>query len=448
MNRTEPPQPPGEVIPANQLGAREAACAQAPNRWIRFLQVLGPGIIVGASDDDPSGVATYAVAGATLGFTTLWTALVTLPMMASVQYIAARVGLVAGQGLGTLLRRHYPPQLGIALAFALAIANSINAGADIGAIGAAINLVNPHIPIIAVIVPVGALLLALQMWGSYRLISSTFKWLALALFAYIAAAFFAHPHWTDVLRGTFIPRIHFTASYITTLVAILGTTISPYMIFWQASQEVEEDIALGRITLRQRQGTTKRELRYAAVDVCAGMIFSNTVMYFIMLTTGATLFVSGHHTIATAADAAQALVPLAGPNAALLLAVGMIGVGALAVPILTASSAYALAGAYGWREGLSLNPARAPQFYGIIAVSTLIGMEINFVGISPVASLYWSAVLNGILAPLLLAVLMHVSNNKAIMGKETNNHLLNWLGGITTAVMGAAAIAFFIFQWH
>jgi NRAMP (natural resistance-associated macrophage protein)-like metal ion transporter len=437
-----------DVIPAVELGAREAASADAPNGFVRLLRILGPGITVGASDDDPSGIGTYAVAGAALGFSTLWMALVTLPMMASVQFISAKIGLITGEGLSAVLRKTYPRWVAISLAIALAIANTINAGADIGAIGAAFNLLIPHVPVAALVIPVGALLLALQMWGSYRIIANTFKWLALALFAYVAAAFFAHPNWGDVLRGTFVPKIELNADFITILVAILGTTISPYMMYWQASQEVEEDIALGRRLLWQRRGSTQTELRYASIDICTGMTFSNLVMYFIILATGATLFASGHHHIETAADAAKALVPLAGPWAEWLLALGLIGAGALAVPVLTASTAYALAGAFGWKEGLHRNPARAPEFYFTIAVGTLIGMEINYVGLSPVSALFWSAVINGVLAPFVLVALMLIANNRKILGEATNGPLLNVLGWATTVAMVGAAVCLFVFWGH
>ena len=264
----------------------------------------------------------------------------------------------------------------------------------------------------------------------------------------MAASFFTHPNWGEALRDTFIPKISLNPNFLTTLVALLGTTISPYMLFWQARQEVEEEIAIGQTRLWQRRGTTRREKRYCLIDIVVGMIFSNVVAYFIILTTASTLFVSGNRHIATAADAAQALVPMAGRGAEWLLAAGMIGAGALAVPILTASSAFALAGAFGWKFGLSERPGRAPQFYGIIAVSTLVGMEINFLGISPVAALFWSAVLNGLLAPLVLAVLMLIGSNRKIMKDSVNGPVVNILGWGTTAVMTLAAVALIISWGH
>lgn len=448
MPRTEVPsqEPEAEAISAAELGAREAACGDSPNGIVRFFRILGPGVTAGASDDDPSGIGTYSVAGATLGFSTLWTALITLPMMATVQYIAARVGLVTGLGLGAILRRYYPPWLAIGVAVALLATNTINAGADIGAIGAAINLLLPHVPVTALVIPIGAILIVLQWWGSYRLIAMVFKWLALALFAYVGAAILSHPNWVEVLRDTFVPHVRLNAAYLTTLVAILGTTISPYMLYWQASQEVEEDIALGRRRLRQRRGTTPTEMRYAAIDIGVGMLFSNVVMYFIIVATGATLFAAGHHQIQSATDAAQALAPLAGRWSQWLLAFGLIGSGVLAVPILTTSSAYALAGALRWKEGLSLDPARAPHFYAVIAGATLVGMELNFAGLGMVAALYWSAVINGFLAPIVLLVVMLVANNRKIMGADVNGLLLN-IGGWTTTIVMAAAAALLLLYW-
>jgi NRAMP (natural resistance-associated macrophage protein)-like metal ion transporter len=263
----------GVVKPASVVGVREAKLRREPNQLMRFFRTLGPGIIVGASDDDPSGIATYAVAGASLGYTTLWTALVTFPMMAVSQFICAKIGLVTGRGLGGVLRMSFPTYIVYPLVFGLVIANTINAGADIGAIAAAINLLI-RINVVALILPVAMAILAMQVWGSYRLNSTIFKWLAFALVAYIGASFFARPDWAAVLRGTFIPHISLSAAYLTTLVAILGTTISPYMFFWQATQEVEEDVEMGRKHLYQRVGTTDAELRYAAWDVNTGMFFS------------------------------------------------------------------------------------------------------------------------------------------------------------------------------
>ncbi|MGI8587667.1 MAG: Nramp family divalent metal transporter [Chloroflexia bacterium] len=405
-----------------------------------FWQVLGPGLITGASDDDPSGIGTYSQAGASLGFATLWLALITFPLMAAVQFICARIGLVSGQGLAGVLRKHYPRALLYPVLAVLLLANTINAGVDIGAIAAAINLIVP-IPIPWMIVPVALLLVALMFWGSYKMIERTFKWLTLALFAYIGAAFFAKPDWGSVLAGTFIPTLRFDSTFLAVVVAILGTTISPYLFFWQASQEVEEETSKGRTTQESREGATREELRVAAWDVDIGMAFSNVVMYFIILATGATLFKAGKTDIQTATDAAQALRPIAGDAAGLLLAVGLIGAGLLAVPVLTGAAAYAVAEGFGWNSGLDERPGRAKQFYAVIAGAMLVGMLINFTGISPVQALFWTAVLNGFLAPPLLVVIMLIANNRKVMGEHVNGRRMNALGWLTTALMFAAAVA-------
>ena len=405
----------------------------------RFLKILGPGLITGASDDDPSGIGTYALAGATLGFSSLWTALVTFPMMAAVQFTCAKIGLVTGAGLAGVIKRHYSKALLYPVVAGLAIANTINAGTDIGAIAAGINLLVP-IPVTAMIVPVAAVIVVLQVWGSYRLIASTFKWLTLALLAYIGAALSARPDLGDVLRGTFVPTLRLEATFLTNLVAILGTTISPYLFFWQASQEVEEEISMGRRTLRARHGATPRELAYAGADVVTGMFFSNVVMYFVILATAATLFNAGQTDIQSATDAAQALRPLAGDAAYVLFAVGLIGAGFLAVPILTGSSAYAIAEALGWKHGLDEKPRRAKLFYAMIVVPTAIGMLVNFAGINPIRALFWTAVINGFLAPPMLVVVMVIANDRRIMGARVNGPVVNGLGWATTAVMFAAAI--------
>jgi NRAMP (natural resistance-associated macrophage protein)-like metal ion transporter len=409
------------------------------NPVTRFLKILGPGLITGASDDDPSGIGTYALAGASLGFSTLWTALVTFPMMTAVQFICAKIGMVTGMGLARVLRRHYSRALLYPVVAGLVIANTINAGTDIGAIAAAVNLLVP-IPVTALVVPIALVILGLQVWGSYRLIARTFKWLTLALFAYIGSALYARPDLGEVLRGTLIPTLSLDARFMTMLVAILGTTISPYLFFWQASQEVEEEISMGRRTLKARRGATDTELRFAGVDVTTGMFFSNVVMYFIILATAATLFKAGQTDIQSAAEAAQALRPLAGDAASALLALGLIGAGFLGVPVLTGSSAYAMAEALGWEYGLDEKPRRAKLFYATIIVPTLIGMLINFVGINPIRALFWTAVINGFLAPPMLVLIMLIANNPRIMGERTNGRCINIAGWATTAVMFAAAI--------
>src|SRR5580765_1690443 len=395
-------------------GTLESRVDEEKNPLKRLLLVLGPGLITGASDDDPSGIGTYTQAGASLGFATLWTAPVTLPMMAAVQFICAKIGMVSGMGLGGVLRKYYPRWVVYAAISLLVIANTINAGTDIGAIAAAINLLIP-IPALALVVPIAVGIVAVQILGSYALISKIFKWLTLTLFGYIVAAFLARPHWGEVLQATLIPTIRFDHVYLMTLVAILGTTISPYLFFWQASQEVEEELQMGRETLAEREGATDREIKIAEIDVDVGMVFASMVFYFVILASAATLHAAGKTDIQTATEAAEALGPLAGGGATVLFALGLIGCGFLAVPVLTGSSAYAIGEACGWNCGLNERLRGAPRFYAIIAASTLVGMLINFLKIPPVKALFWTAVINGVLAPPLIVVLMFVSNNQKIM---------------------------------
>ncbi len=430
------------VHPGRPVDPKAAELRAEKNPLKRLGKVLGPGLITGASDDDPSGIGTYAQAGAQHGFATLWTTVAMLPMMIAVQYMCAKIGLVTGRGLAGVLREHYPRALYPAV-IALVVANTLNAGADISAIAAAINLLVP-IRAIVFIVPVSLGIIALQVFGTYRLIETVFKWLALALLAYVGAALFARPDLLKVLAGTLVPTIRLDPAYIGILVALLGTTISPYLFFWQASQSVEEQISIGRRHLWQRQGATRFELKYALWDTVAGMVFSEVVAYFIILATGATLFVAGKTDIASATDAAQALRPLAGDAAALLLAVGLIGSGVLAVPVLTGAAAYGVSEAFGWRSGLDHKLTRAPQFYAVIIAATLVGMAIDFLGINPITALVLSAVLNGLVAAPLLVLVMLVSNDRAAMGDRVNGRLLNVLGWVTTIVMGVAAIGLIV----
>lgn len=421
-------------------GTAPAKAAKERNPFRRFLGLLGPGLITGASDDDPSGIGTYATAGAALGFATLWTAIITLPLMSAVQFICGKIGMVAGEGLAGVVRRHYPRWLLYPAISLLVIANTINAGTDIGAIAAAFNLLLP-VPPLLLVVPIALIIIVLQIWGSYKLIINIFKWLALTLFAYIAAAILANPPWGKVLAATFVPHLGFDRKYLLTLVAILGTTISPYLFFWEASQEVEEEVQIGRETLKERKGATAAELKTAAMDTNTGMLFCNLVFYFVILATAATLHASHQTEIQSAADAAKALEPLAGAAAKYLFAVGMIGAGFLAVPVLTGSAAYAVGESFGWKKcSLDAKPREARRFYGFIAVSTLVGMLINFLGINPMTALFWTAVINGLLSPPLLVLVMLVSNNRKVMGKHVNGKWTNILGWAATAVMFAAAI--------
>jgi NRAMP (natural resistance-associated macrophage protein)-like metal ion transporter len=421
----------------------ESKLEREKNPIKRALMVLGPGLVTGASDDDPSGIGTYTQAGAAFGFATLWMAPVTLPMMAAVQFICAKIGMVSGMGLADVLRKHYARWVVYGAVSLLVIANTINAGTDIGAIAAAINLLLP-VPALALVVPTAVVILTVQIFGSYALISRIFKWLTLTLFAYIVAAFLARPHWREVLVATVIPTIRFDHQYLMTMVAILGTTISPYLFFWQASQEVEEELSMGRETLEQREGATDQEMKIAKIDVNAGMIFASVVFYFVILASAATLHVAGKTDIQTATEAAEALKPLSSGLATYLFAFGLIGSGFLAVPVLTGASAYAIGEAFGWKCGLDEKLHTAPRFYAVIIASTLVGMLINFFKIAPVTALFWTAVINGVLAPPLLIMIMLVSNNRKIMGQRVNGKLTNFIGWTTAAVMSAAALGMFL----
>jgi len=406
----------------------------------RALRILGPGLITGASDDDPSGIGTYSMAGAALGFATLWTAVLTLPLMVAVQYICGKIGMVSGQGLSAVLKDYYSRKWLYPAVLGLIIANTINAGADIAAIAAAINMFVP-LPILALIFPIALIILVVQIWGSYRLICRTFKWLTLTLFAYIGAAFLATHNWGAVLRATFVPTLGYDHQYLTILVAIFGTTVSPYLFFWQASEEVEEEIDMGRKRLDDRKGATDKELKTAMWDTIAGMIFCNVVFYFVILAAASTLHATGKTSIQSAREAAEALRPVAGNAATLLFALGIIGSGFLAVPVLTSSAGYAVAETLGFRYGLNEKPRQAKGFYGVIALSTIVGVLINFTGINPITALFWTAVINGVVAPPLLMLIMLVSNNKEVMGNRVNNKFTNVIGWTAAAILFLAAAA-------
>ncbi|HEY2002164.1 MAG TPA: Nramp family divalent metal transporter [Acidobacteriaceae bacterium] len=406
-----------------------------------FLDELGPGLITGAADDDPSGISTYSVAGASFGYATLWTALLSFPLMAAVQLMCARLGMVTGCGLASVIRTHYPRWV-LWLACSLVIvANIFNIGADLGGMADAMQMMS-GIRAYYWTPSFAALIIALLMWTSYGTMARVFKWLTLVLFAYVITAFLAHPNWSAVLRATFIPRIQWTRDYLAVLVGILGTTISPYLFFWQAAQEVEEDRQRGKTTVAQRRGSTNKELRIAHKDVITGMLLSNLVMYFLILTTGATLHVHGVTQIETAKQAAEALLPLAGKGAYLLFTLGLVGTGMLAVPVLAGSSAYAIAEAARWRSAsLGARPQRARKFYAVIAIAIVVGLALDFAGFNAVRMLFWSAILNGLLAPPLVVMVVLLTSDRKVMGSRTNSRGMQTLGWICALVMSGAAIA-------
>jgi len=415
----------------------------APRGVRRFFAELGPGLITGAADDDPSGISTYSVAGASFGYAPLWTALFSFPLMTAVQLMCARLGMVTGRGLAGVLRRNYPPWVLWGACSLLIVANVVNIGADLGGMAEATEMVTGINSLVWT--PVYAVLItSLLFWTSYRFIVRVFKWLTSVLFAYVIAAFLAHPDWSAVLRSTFVPHVEWSSAYLATFVGILGTTISPYLFFWQASQEVEEERKRGRTSVAQRKGATDKELRKSRTDVITGMFFSNLVMYFIILTTAATLHAHGQTSITTAQQAAEALKPLAGQGAYLLFTLGLIGTGMLGVPVLAGSAAYAISEASAWRGTLEDKPGPAKKFYAVVAAAMMLGIGLDYFGMDAVKMLFWSAVLNGVLAPPLIILVVLLTSSTKVMGDRVNPAILKWLGWATAAVMGAAAVAMFV----
>ncbi len=404
---------------------------------------IGPGIVTGAADDDPSGIATYAIAGASLGYGLLWVALITAPMMIVVQEMCARIAMVSGRGLAAGMRRVMPLWLLRTLVFLVVAANTLNIAADIAGMSSAAELVT-HVPAGAWAVALGTLLIVIEVFASYRLFASVVKWLCLTLFAYVVAAFVVGVDWFAALRHTFIPELHLDRTWMATFVGFLGTTITPYLFFWQAALEVEEERAHGRVTVAKRRGATEAEIRASRADVASGMIFSNAVCWFIVLTTATTLH--AHHVrITSVRDAAEALRPLAGNGAELLFALGVLGAGLLAVPVLAGSSAYALAETWGWKSaGLDAKPSSARPFYTVIALGIAFGVLVELLRIDTVGMLFWSAVVNGFVAvPLLIGVVI-VGNHGRMMGKWRNGLASNVWMAITIVLMAGAAIGVLI----
>jgi NRAMP (natural resistance-associated macrophage protein)-like metal ion transporter len=409
-----------------------------------LLKSLGPGIITGAADDDPSGIATYSVAGAQLGTSLLWTALLTWPLMAAVQIMCARIGKVTGQGLAANFKQRFPRWLLLVFVVALLVANTINIGADLAGMAdaaAMLSGVNSHWFVIAFALVISWATVRLQ----YKQIANVLKWLVLVLFAYPITAFVVGADWGQVLRDTFVPTIPSSKDQWAMLVAILGTTISPYLFFWQASEEVEEEKADGQTNLVQRRGATAQELELRNIDVGVGAFFSNMVMFFIILATAVTLNRHGITHIETSRQAAEALRPFAGNFAATLFTVGIIGVGFLAIPTLAGSTAYAFAETLGWRQGLNLKLRQARWFYALILVSTGVGVALDFIGINPVKALYWTAVINGLLAPFLLVAILLVAADRKLMQGQPSSRLGWAVVAITTAAMFIAGVAMFVF---
>ena len=418
--------------------------ALPPERKDSWLRKLGPGLITGAADDDPSGIATYSQAGAQFGFNILWTVLFTYPLMVGIQIVSARIGRVSGHGLATNIRRHYPAWLLYGVVSLLLIANTINIAADVSAMGEALKLIiGGSAQLYAVAFGVGSLLL--QVLIPYRRYVRILKWLTLALLAYVATAFVVHIPWSQVLLKALLPQLSWQPTYITTIVAVFGTTISPYLFFWQASQEVEEQLADPQAQpLIKAPQQAQADFSRIKLDTYIGMGFSNLVAFCIILTTAVTLHLHGVTDIQTSAQAATALRPIAGDFAFMLFSAGIIGTGLLAIPVLAGSSAYAMAGAFKWRNSLERTPMQAKQFYGIIIISTLVGIALGFTSIDPIKALFWSAVINGVISVPIMVLMMLMAVRPEIMGQFVITRRLKVLGWLATLMMAAAVAAMLV----
>lgn len=428
-----------------------------------MLKVLGPGLITGASDDDPSGIATYSQAGARFGFNTLWTALITFPLMAGIQEMCARIGLVTSVGLTTTLKKYYPKWLLYLMMLFSIPAIVLNIGADIAGMGAVASLIFPSVKPMIFSVAFTVVLFVLIVFLPYDKIVAFLKYLCLSMFLYIAVPFFTSPNWLKVLHNTFVPTIRFDKDFIEVLVAILGTTISPYLFFWQVSMEAEDvkgakHLILARRRLIRKTGSTenpeKREHSFVSrlikkmqLDVNFGMLLSTLVMFFIILATGTALNANGIKQIDTVEQAAKALEPVAGKASYLLFALGVIGTGFLAIPVLTGSLSYVVAETFGWKASLDKKYWQAKKFYIVILLSLFAGLSINYMGISPIKALFYTAILYGLTCPIIIAIVLHIGNNKKIMNKYTNSKLSNALGILTLVLMAAAAVSLIYFQF-
>lgn len=417
--------------------AKDAGVHKARQYW----KNLGPGLTTGASDDDPSGIATYSQAGAKYGFGLLWLAPLTFPLMAIVQEMCARIGLATGRGLAANIRQYYPRWVLYTATILLFATNTFNIGADIGAMAKATQLVFPHFSFTTLVFGFALISLALQIFTTYERFAKYLKWLALILLSYIFSAVSVDLDWNALLNKAFLPSIVFSKDQIILICAVLGTTISPYLFFWQTSQEVEQEILVGKKTLKLRQGATDKDVKNMRLDVWSGMFLSNVIMFFIIAASAGTLFLYGITNISTAADAAAALRPIAGERAFLLFALGIIGTGMLAIPVLAGAASYALSESFGWKFGLYRKLKEANAFYGVIIFSTLIGVGLNFVGIDPIKALIYSAIGNGLVAPIILVLIVLLSSNKRVMGERKNHPIIALLGWLITIIMAAAGLA-------
>jgi len=426
-------------VPREPSGERK----RRPSLVRRVLKSLGPGLITGAADDDPSGITTYSIAGAQFGTSLLWTALLTWPLMAPVQMMCARIGMVTGEGLAGALKKKFPRWVLVCTVSALLIANTINVAADLaGMADAAQTLTGVGSHYFAVVFGVG--IACATIWLPYSRMAHVLKWLTLSLFAYVITAFAVGIEWGKVAHDVFVPSLPDSREGWATLVAILGTTISPYLFFWQASEEVEEEKAMGRQMLMSRRGATDGEIVDRKIDVGIGTFFSNVIMFFVILTTALTLHRHGLTHIESSREAAAALTPLAGKFASTVYTVGILGVGLLAIPTLSGSAAYALAETFEWKQGLGRKFQDAPHFYAVVTVSMLTGIALDFANVNPVRALFWTAVINGILAPVLLVGVVVTASDRALMAGQPSSMLSRVIVGMTAVLMAGAAIAMFV----
>lgn len=424
-----------------KLATKVPVAANTIKRAKNYWYLLGPGLTTGASDDDPSGIATYSQTGAQYGFGLLWLAAFTFPLMAVVQEMCARIGLVTGKGLAANIKTHFSKKVLYFSTICLFAANTFNIGADIGSMASATQLLLPKSHFTPLVIVFSLFIMLLQIFTPYVKYAKYLKWLALVLLAYILSALMSHLNWSLIAQNAIIPHFSLTKDSLLLICAILGTTISPYLFFWQTSQEIEEEVAVGMTNIKDRRGTSKIELKKMRLDVWSGMFLSNVVMFFIISACAGTLFSHGITNINTAAQAAQALRPFAGSASYFLFAVGIIGMALLAIPVLAGASSYAIVESLGRRQGLNQKLKQANTFYGVIMLSMIFGLLMNFVGLNPIKALIYSAVLNGIVAPIVLVLVVLLASNKHIMGEWKNGKLVTTIGWVTTLLMTVSGVA-------
>ncbi|HCY26709.1 TPA: iron transporter [Candidatus Nomurabacteria bacterium] len=406
-----------------------------------YLKKLGPGLITGAADDDPSGIATYSETGAKFGTGLIWLSIWTLPFMITIQEMCARIALVTGNGLASNIKHLYKKEMLYVITILLLITNSFNIGANLGMMANAIQLIIPNIPFSLLVIFIGIICLILPMIIPYKKYARYLKWLVITLFSYIITGFMIDMDWSILFKNALIPQISFSKDYILLITAILGTTISPYLFFWETSQEVEEEIAEGKTTVHKRRGTNILEVKKMRMDIWTGMFLSNIIMFFIIAVSANTLFVNGITSIDSASDAALALKPFAGNLASLLFSIGIIGTGLLAIPVLASSTSYAISESFGWKEGLYRKFKKAKAFYFIIMFSIIVGIFTNFIGLHPIKALIYSAIINGIIAPIIIFFIVQISSNHKTMGHYKNGKLSKFIGWLAIILMSITAIA-------